>query len=371
VVLSAARTLSMRAIAACVVALHLVLLLGPPLPLTDLFNYLGYARLGALHHLNPYTHVIAQASHDPVFRFTTWHDLHSPYGPAFTAATYPLAFLPIPVAYWVLKVMTMLGSLAVVALVWQCARQLGRDPRFAVLFLAANPIVLIYGLGGFHNDVFMLIPALGAISLLLARRDRTAGAVLMLAVAIKFTAILLLPFLLIAARPAERRLRVLAGTAIAAVPLILGTLLVFGFSMPNLSDQSTLLTDFSVPNVIGLMIGVGGGTTALLRVANVLLVLVVLWQLRRGRDWLSGAGWSTLALIASLAWLVPWYVIWLLPLAALASSLRLRRAALIATVYVVLAFMPTTGMLLGALHIDPMSGSAGHASRILQKKLEQ
>ena len=68
-------------------------LLGPPLPLTDLFNYLGYARLGALHHLNPYTHVIAQASHDPVFRFTSWHNLRSPYGPAFTAASYPLAFL--------------------------------------------------------------------------------------------------------------------------------------------------------------------------------------------------------------------------------------------------------------------------------------
>jgi len=371
VVLSAARTLSMRAIAACVVALHLVLLLGPPLPLTDLFNYLGYARLGALHHLNPYTHVIAQAAHDPVFAFTTWHHLHSPYGPAFTAATYPLAFLPIPVAYWVLKVITMLGSLAVIALVWQCARQLGRDPRFAVLFLAANPIVLIYGLGGFHNDVFMLIPALGAISLLLARRDRTAGAVLMLAVAIKFTAILLLPFLLIAARPAERRLRVLAGTAIAAVPLILGTLLVFGFSMPNLSDQSTLLTDFSVPNVIGLMLGVGGGTTALLRVANVLLVLVVLWQLRRGRDWLSGAGWSTLALIASLAWLVPWYVIWLLPLAALGTSVQLRRWTLALSAYLVLAFMPATGIALSHLGWDPMGSAVGQASKSRQHLLEQ
>ena len=86
---------------------------------------------------------------------------------------------------------------------------------------------------------------------------------------------------------------------------------------------------------------------------------------------MTGAGWSTLALIASLAWLVPWYVIWLLPLAALATSMRLRRATAIATLYVAFAFMPTTGMLLSAVHINLMGGSAGKASRTLQNKLEQ
>jgi uncharacterized membrane protein len=365
------RTLSMRAIAICVVALHAIILMTPPLPLTDLFNYLGYARLGGLHHLNPYTHVIGQAAHDPVFRFSTWHHLHSPYGPAFTAATYPLAFLPLPVAYWVLKVVTVLGSLGVIALVWQCARQLGRDPRFAVLFVAANPVVLIYALGGFHNDVFMLIPALGAISLLLARRDRSAGAVLMLAVAVKFTAILLLPFLLIAARPTERRLRLLAGAAIAAVPLVAGSIAVFGLSIPNLSDQSTLLTDFSIPNVVGLLLGIGGGTPELLRVANVLLVLAIVYHLRRRSDWLAGAGWSTFALIASLAWLVPWYVTWLLPLAALGTSVRLRRATLAFTAYLVLAFMPATGIVLSHLGLNPMGSAVGQASKDRQHKLAE
>ena len=61
----------------------------------------------------------------------------------------------------------MLASLALIALVWRCARQLGRDPRFAVLVRGRQPVVLIYALGGFHNDVFMLLPAMGAISLLL------------------------------------------------------------------------------------------------------------------------------------------------------------------------------------------------------------
>lgn len=371
VLLGSARSLSTRAIVLGVIALHAILVLSPPLQLTDTFNYLGYARLGALHHLNPYNHVIAQELHDPVYRFATWYHLPSPYGPLFTLASYPLALLPLGAAYWALKLLTVGFSLAFVALVWKCARLLGRDPRFATLFVAANPIYLMYAVAGFHNDVFMLVPSTAAIALLLARRDRSAGAALALAIGVKFTAGLLLPFLLLAARPARRRLNLFAGVALGAVPLLAIHLAVFGATLPNLADQSTLLTPWSAPNVLGAILGVGGGTPVLLRLATVALVVAVALLLRRRREWLSGAGWATLALIASLAWLVPWYLIWMLPLAALGSSLRLRRAALALTAYLVFAFVPVTGMLLSAHGIDLMRGSAGQASKQLQKKLEQ
>jgi hypothetical protein len=367
--LASARTLSLKAIAACVVALHLILLLGPPLQLSDVFNYLGYARLGGLHHLNPYTHVIAGELHDPVFHFASWHNLKSPYGPLFTAATYPLAWLPLPAAYWVLKVATVLLSLTFLWLVSVCARKLGRDPRFAVLFVAANPVYLMYEVGGFHNDFFMLVPATAAIALVLSRRDRAAGAALMVAVAVKFTAGLLLPFLLLAVPSTRRRVRMLTGAALAAVPLAALSLALFGLALPNLVDQSTLLTDFSIPNLVGILLGVGG-TPGVLRVANVLVVVTVALLLKRRGDWLVGAGWATFALIASLAWLVPWYVTWLLPLAALGTSVGLRRAAVALTVFLVLAFIPTTGLLLSAHDISPMNTPAGQASEALQHKLE-
>jgi Glycosyltransferase family 87 len=371
IALASVRALSIRTIAICVVVLHVILLLSPPLQLSDLFNYIGYARLGGLHHLNPYTHVIRGELHDPVFRFTSWHNLRSPYGELFTAVSYLLSSASLPVAYWTLKVLTVLLSLVFLALVWHCARKLGRDPRFAVVFVALNPIYLIYEVGGFHNDFFMLVPSMGAIALLLARRDRAAGASLMLAVAVKFTAVLLLPFLLIAARPSRRRLQVLIGCAAAAVPLIAGSLVLFGLSIPNLSDQSALLTDFSFPNLFGLVIGVGGGTPGLLRVASVAVVLVVAYQVYRRRDWLTGAGWSTFALIASLAWLVPWYVVWLLPLAALAQSVRLRQVALALTAFLVLSFVPATSLILKEHGINPLGSSVGQASTSHQHKLAQ
>jgi hypothetical protein len=40
------------------------------------------------------------------------------------------------------------------------------------------------------------------------------------------------------------------------------------------------------------------------------------------------AGWATLAILVASAWLVPWYVLWLLPLAALANDRRLWWATL-------------------------------------------
>jgi len=371
VALASARALSLRAIVICILALHAILLLSPPLQLNDLFNYLGYARLGALHGLNPYTNVIADEIHDPVYLFTSWHHLRSPYGSLFTAITYPLAFLPLPVAYWTLKVVVVSMSLGFLALVWYVARLLGRDPRLALLLVAANPIYLMYEVGGFHNDFFMLVPSIAAIAFVLTRRDRAAGAVVMLAVAVKFTAGLLLPFLLIAVRPARRRLRILEGAALAAVPLIALSVALFGFSLPNLQDQSTLLTDFSIPNVFGWMIGLGGGAPGLLLVADLALVLCVVYLLWRRGDWLTDAGWATLALIASLSWLVPWYVVWLLPLAAFSSSVRLRRATVALTVYLVIAFIPLTGDVLFDLNINPMASPVGEASSALQQNLSQ
>jgi hypothetical protein len=369
VLLASAARLTTRTIVGAVLALHLILLMSPPLQLTDVFNYIGYARLGALHGLNPYTHTIIGELHDPVYRLSTWHNLKSPYGPLFTTLSYLLPLGSLAASYWLVKVLTVLGSLAFLALVWRCAQALGRDPRFAFVFVAFNPVYLVYAVGGFHNDFFMLVPSLGAVALILARRDRSAGAVLMLAVAVKFTAILLLPFLLVAVRPARRRmLDILLGAAAGAIPLLILSLAVFGFSLPNLQDQSTLLTWFSIPNVVGLILGPGGSPT-LLRLFDLGVVIAVILLLRRRGDWIVNAGWATLALLASLAWLMPWYVIWLAPLAALGSSPRLRRATLAMTVFLVITFVPVMQMFLQSQGLNPLDTPAGHASSVLQKQL--
>ena len=48
-------------------------------------------------------------------------------------------------------------------------------------------------------------------------------------------------------------------------------------------------------------------------------------------DWITGAGWATLALLITAGLLVPWYVAWLVPLAALSGDRRLLVAAVLMT----------------------------------------
>jgi hypothetical protein len=365
----AIRSLTMRAIVIVILVLHAILLLSPPLQLSDIFNYLGYARLGALHGLSPYTHGISAEHFDPIFQFASWDDLRSPYGELFTALSYPLAFLPLPISFWIIKVVIVALSLVFLWLVWWCAVKLGRDPRFVVAFVALNPIYLIYAVAGFHNDFMMLDASMAAIAFVLSGRDRSAGAAFVVAVAIKFTVILLGPFLLVGVGTRRRSKELVIGGLIAAIPLAVMSIVLFGTQLPNLQQQSSLLTELSVPNLVGLLLGVGGATSRVLDIGDLFVVAVVLYFFLRRRDWLVGAGWSTLALLVSLAWLVPWYIVWVLPLAALGSSPWLRRATALMTVFLVLTFAPGVTAYLSNHHINPLDTRAGRASQRLQNKL--
>jgi alpha-1,6-mannosyltransferase len=361
-VLRHARALTLRTVAVFALVAGLILLLGPALQMTDMFNYLGYARLEALHGLNPYTHVIASQPHDPVFRLASWVNWTSPYGSLFTILTYPLGRISLPAAYWTLKVATVLASLVFLWLVGRCATLLGHDRRFAVLIVAANPIYLIYTVGEFHNDVFMLVPSMAAVALLLSAHFRAAGVALAAAVAVKLTAVVLLPFLLLGAYRRRASRRLLSGLVLAGGLLAALSLAMFGPTVPNVAGQSRLLTGLSIPNLAGWALGFGGGTPGVLHAMNIVIVVAVAYQLLRRRDWLTGAGWATLALLASLGWLMPWYVVWLLPLAAVADDLRLRAVALAATAFLIVAFLPVTGSLLRRLEINPTAGPVGLAA---------
>ena len=109
-------------------AAYVILLLGPPLISQDVFGYLSFARMGALHGLDPYTHVAAEAPTDPVFPFVGWPFLHSPYGPLFTLASYATAPLGLAGGLWAFKAVAVASSLGAVALIARAAGRLGHSP---------------------------------------------------------------------------------------------------------------------------------------------------------------------------------------------------------------------------------------------------
>lgn len=364
-VVACARRIGLAAVVVAALAAITVLTLAPPFSLTDTFNYLHYGRMEALYGLNPYTHVPADASGDPAYRWTTWHHLRSPYGPLFTLAMEALAPLGLPAAYWTLKIAVALAAVAVVALVAVLARRTGRDPATAAAFVILNPLVLVYGIGGVHNDVFVLALLLGGMLLAVTRGAVLGGSAWVAAAAIKLSAGLTVPFLLAGAR---RPLRAAAGIALGALGAAALVVFAFGGHLPNDAQQSQLVVALSPANLLGLALGRGGLDPTLrhdlLAVLGVGTVVLAAWAWRT-RDWAGGAAWGAGLLLVTLGWVIPWYVLWLLPWAALAPRPAPRALAVALTVYLLLIWAPATAPVLHSLGVQVTATPTGRANNQL------
>jgi hypothetical protein len=355
---------------AAVVVSTVLLTLSPPFSLTDTFNYLHYGRMLPVYGLNPYTSLPIQARADPAYVYSTWHHLHSPYGPLFTLFTEALAPLGLASAYWVLKAVIGLAALGVAALTVALARELGREPARALAFVALNPLALIYGVGGVHNDVLFMALLLGGALLIARRREIEGGGALALAAAIKLSAGLAIPVLWAGSR---RRWRTALGVAAGGVAMLVMVRLAFGGHLPDDATQQRLVASLSLPNLVGLAAGQGGLSAQLRGELDVVLALVslglVLWTWRT-RDWVTACAWAMVLLIVTLGWAMPWYVLWVLPFAAVGRRAGPRAAAIALTVFLLAVWAPATAPLLHRLGARPGATATGRANaRYLQRLL--
>jgi hypothetical protein len=412
-----------------VLAVHVCFFLAPPLALTDVFNYVNYGRMEVVHHLNPYTTIpILEPHNDPSYYLSNWHQLLSPYGPLFTLMTFALVPLGVATSFWAIKAVLATVSLGTIFLVWRCARLLGRDPVAAIVLVGLNPIVLVWGLGGDHNDFLMVFfIVLGFYLLLrsgawvagdrskigqqaelgrqpagneraevdssvaqpakrvgwretlrgwlwpLAPLEVAAGMAFVTAAAIKASGGILIPVVLAALLRAPRRVvQVVLGMVVAGAAVAVASLIAFGLHVPDLSTQSKLVTSLSAPNLLGLALGSGGETETLRLLLSGVLILVVLgccvlaW---RRKDAITASGWVTIALLLTLGWVLPWYVLWVLPLAALSDSRWLRTTALALGVYLIVAWAPASGLLWNKIGFHPEKTSLGRLHQRYVKEL--
>jgi Glycosyltransferase family 87 len=336
--------LSMRSVLMAIAALNAFVLLAPPLVSTDIFSYQAYARMGDLFGINPYIsgpHALGIG--DPVFPYigSKWFNIPSVYGPAFTAFSYLLAPLAIGASVLVYKSIATVSSLGIVALVFNAARLRGVNPVRAVALVGLNPLLLIYGVGGGHNDLLMLLAMVAAVYAILRSRERLGGGLAVLAVGIKLTAGILLPFAIAAQGPmrgrGRRDLLIGAGAALAALGSL--TLALFGPGVMNLFstiERSQREGDWhSIPGALATRFGMATTGHVVGFVLAGAFVVVFVWLVRRvwrgETDWIDGAGWATAAMLVAASSLLAWYVAWLLPFAALSSDRRLFRTALVIT----------------------------------------
>lgn len=324
-----------------VALLNLIVFAGPILISTDVFSYLAYARMGVVHGIDPYTHgPVAIAGHDAVFRYVghNWLRVATAYGPIYTLLSYPLGLLGLVGGLWGMKLYALLASAATLTLTWHVARRRGHDRVFALLAVGANPLYVIYGLGGAHNDLIMLALMMAAVAFTLSDRDAAAGAVVVAGALVKATVAVLLPFMILA----RRRTATVYGALVALLLCALAGYLAFGIHgvdvVSALNRDSAFVSTDSFPNELAHLFGKPGVFPVdhdLLKVALVLIVLHLLYRTHRGYDWVAASGWALLAISVTSTWLLAWYILWPLPLAVVTRDRRL----LVATLFVQALFI--------------------------------
>ena len=325
----------------------------------DAFSYVDYARLGVLHGLDPYVDAPQAAPNDPVFAHVTWTETPSAYGPLFTLATYPLAWLPIGLAVAILKAVAALSVLGLAWVVSRLAAWRGVDATRAAAFVALNPLVLVHVVGGAHNDGLAMLLATVGVAALVVRRDASAGASLVASAAIKSSSLFVAPFALtttarnqmlmgrkttiyVVFRPINR---LAAGALGAALAIGIAAYLAFGWEWLHAfglaGENQGRTSHLSIPVTFARLTGIDEGAVRV--AALVLLGAAVAWLLLRtwrGADWIRAAAWTGFGLLLATSWLLPWYLIWPLPLAAVARDRLLAALLLALTAYQLGARIP-------------------------------
>lgn len=333
-----------------------VCLLAPPLLSQDVFSYIAYARLGVVHDLNPYAFRPFDIPQDAVFPFAGSKDAVNVYGPFFTLASYPLAWVSVPVAFWILKGVAAASTGGLLLLVRGIAGRVGAGRARAIALLGLSPATLIHVVAGAHNEALVMLIVFGGIYLALSREDASreaaGGFVSSLAIGVKASAAVPLVFMLAGAR---RKLAMFLGMLAAGVLAILTAFAGFGSDalggLNLISSNQDRSSRWSIPHklVDGLAqvfsdLDRAAAMDAMRLIFVLLLGALVIYLLirswREPETWLANAGWATLGVLIATAWLVPWYLLWLLPFAAVSRDTRLQVASVVFCAYTLVIAIP-------------------------------
>ena len=376
----------------------LPLLIAPPMYSKDVYSYLAQSQISRLG-LDPYRVGPGPGlGLDHVFTLSVpslWRDTPAPYGPLFLWIGRGISALTgenIVAAVLCHRLVVLIGVSLIVWATPRLARRCGVAEVSALWLGAANPLLIMHLVAGIHNEALMLglmltgtefaLRGIGATGALLPRPLRwprrrpdwalwsplamlVLGAVLIaLSSQVKLPSLLALGFVAMAlARRwgANMRAVITAGGSVGllslAVMAAIGWASGLGFGwIYTLGTANVVRSWMSPPTLlalgtgqVGILLGLGDHTTAVLsltRAIGVLIIaIVVSWLLiavLRGRlHPVGGLGVALGATVLLFPVVQPWYLLWaIIPLAAWATRPRFRITTIVVTL-VVGIFGPT------------------------------
>jgi hypothetical protein len=307
----------------------------PPRESADVWSYVMYGRI-VLHGDDPYTTAPSRFPHDRWLRLVRpiWRDTPSLYGPLFneTAADIVRASdgsaLKNRVGFQLLAALAVAGML--VAL-WRRTR----DPTILAL-IGLNPLVVLGVVNGGHNDALVALAVLAGV--LLAERNRNAAAGVALGVGALVKVVVLLPAGILLLWMWRRRglgkaavSTAALGVCVAAGYLALGG----GGAWHALRAETGLTTRFSAWRLLTLLRDLPadtpshylslapGGALGWIPLAITLgVALLAALPAIRGRAPERAVGVAVLVYLLAGLYVSPWYVVWVLPVLAVAWPWR-------------------------------------------------
>jgi alpha-1,6-mannosyltransferase len=369
----------------------LPLLIAPPMYSKDVYSYLAQSQI-SLNGLDPYRVGPASGlglSH--VFTLsvpTLWRETPAPYGPLFLWIGRGISALTgenIVAAVLCHRIVVLIGVGLIVWATPRLARRCGVAEVSALWLGAANPLLIMHLVAGVHNEALMLGLMLAGAEFALRGVDAPrlmptswrpgpdweplgmliAGCILItLSSQVKLPSLLALGFVTMALAyryGGNLRALLLAGGGMAALSLavmaIVGWASGLGFGwVYTLGTANVVRSWLSPPTLlalgtgqVGILLGLGDHTTAVLaltRFIGVLIITVmVAWLLVavfRGRlHPIGGLGVALGICVLLFPVVQPWYLLWaIIPLAAWATRPGFREAVIVITL-VVGIFGPT------------------------------
>lgn len=374
------------------------LLIAPPMYSKDVYSYLAQSQISAIG-LNPYKVGPAPGlGLDHVFTLSVpslWRETPAPYGPLFLWIGRGISELTgenIVAAVLCHRVVVLIGVSMIVWATPRLARRCGVAEVSALWLGAANPLLLMHLVAGIHNEALMMglmltgaefaLRGIESVRPLLPQpvawpKDRATWALWGPLAALLFGATLIvmssqvkLPGLLalgfVTMSLAHRwgstvKSFLSAGFLMASLTLALmafiGWISQLGFGwLFTLGTANVVRSWMSPPTLIalgtgqvGILLGLGDHTTAVLSLTRAMGVLIigitVAWLLLsvfRGKlHPIGGLGVALGATVLLFPVVQPWYLLWaIIPLAAWATRPGFRRAA-IAVTLIVGIFGPT------------------------------
>lgn len=364
----------------------LPLLIAPPLLSRDAYTYGAEGQLAAAG-LNPYTHTLAADRSSVFFHLSDplWRTTHAPYGPLFFGLARANAVMMgnhVAATLAGFRIIALAGLVLMAVAVPALARACGQPAAPAFALTVLNPLILLYLIGGMHNDALMLGLLLAGVALATRRHPVLGIALCALAAQVKAPAALGIVFIgWTWAGPGaavRQRVRTLAAAlAIGASSMTLVSL-ASGFGWGWLTDLSTpgaVVSWLDPATAVGLAfsdvshaLGLTASTLSFVAVARagalVVAALLVLYLMAHV-DQLGlprALGWSLLAvvLLGPIVW--PWYETWGIAFLAVAADRWSRRWTVLLSAVACFATVPTGVTLSGAGLLIVVAGLAALAA---------